>query len=184
MLNAPDDEIIARARKGDRTAITAIYEQTYPAIYRYLYYRLDCQEAAEDLSSEVYVRMISSLDTFCPQEVPFPALLFQIARNLTIDYYRRMQHRNHLPLEENVINVTQDLTRSLDGRLNSVVLRQALNRISENQRDVLVLRFIAGMPIGEVAQMIRKSEDAVKGLQRRGLLALRSLLIEQENHHA
>ncbi len=71
-------------------------------------------------------------------------------------------------------------TRPVERRLNNMTLQQALNLLSGDQRDVIVMRFIVGMPITEVAQTLHKSEDAVKGLQRRALTSLRDVLNEWE----
>ena len=72
------------------------------------------------------------------------------------------------------------MDETVDHRLTTAQLRQAILLLNENQRDVIVLRFISGMPIAEVAQALSKSEDAVKGLQRRALMTLRSILEEWE----
>ncbi len=77
-----------------------------------------------------------------------------------------------------------DLAHTVDHRLTSQTLVQALDHLSEDQRDVVVLRFIAGMPIAEVAQSLSKSEDAIKGLQRRALIALRQILNQWEITYA
>jgi RNA polymerase sigma-70 factor (ECF subfamily) len=63
-------------------------------------------------------------------------------------------------------------------------LRDALDRLPEDQRDVIVLRFVANLPIAQVAQTLHKSENSIKGLQRRGLVGLRDLLVEWESSYA
>jgi RNA polymerase sigma-70 factor, ECF subfamily len=75
-------------------------------------------------------------------------------------------------------------TRPIERKMNSVILKQALQDLSGDQREVIVLRFIAGMPIAQVAQAMNRSEDAVKGLQRRALNTLREVLAEWEIHYA
>jgi RNA polymerase sigma-70 factor (ECF subfamily) len=75
---------------------------------------------------------------------------------------------------------TDQTIRSTERVLTSHGLRQALDQINEQQRDVIILRFVAGLPVADVANSLNKSEDAVKGLQRRGLLALREILTDWE----
>jgi RNA polymerase sigma-70 factor (ECF subfamily) len=138
------------------------------------------RQAAEDLTSEVFVRMLRFIGNFKPPGSSFKAWLFQIARNLAIDHSRRMKVRNHLSLEEDLIDQTDDLDETVERRLNSETLAKALGKLTEEQRDVIIMRFVSGMPIAETANALHKSEDAVKGLQRRALIALRDILEDLE----
>ena len=178
MLDEINSELISRARNGDAVVIGALYERFRLSIFRYLYYRLGDQQTAEDLTSEVFLRMIRSLHGINPHSVSFQAWLFQIARNLAIDYYRKMSIRNHIQLDENLVTRDEDIDTSLEKNLTSERLRRALSRLNPDQRDVIVLRFVADMPINQVAQTLHKSEDSIKGLQRRGLSTLREILAE------
>jgi len=180
MLEITNPEIIARARSGDTRVITAIYEQHRLGVFRYLYYRVGDVQAAEDLTSEVFLRMIGALDGFSPQRSGFEAWLYQIARNLAIDHYRKARLRNHMPLEDNLIGEYQDVDKTVERNLTHEHLRRALTRLNELQRDVIVLRFVNGLPISVVAQTLHKSEDSIKSLQRRALVALREILTEWE----
>jgi RNA polymerase sigma-70 factor (ECF subfamily) len=179
----PDDiptDLILRAQNGDTTAIGALYERFHLSIFRYLYYRIGDRQAAEDLTADVFVRMIRSISTYRPRTVTFQAWLFQIARNIAIDHYRKMKHRNHAELEENMVDQVENVDASVDRSLTNAHLKEALAKLTDEQRDVLVMRFVANMPVAQVAQSLHKSEDAVKGLQRRGLVALRDILVEWE----
>lgn len=184
MADASYSDSIARARQGDPEAIGDLYQQHHLSIFRYLFYRTSDAHVAEDLTSEVFIRMIRSLPGYQPQEVPFLAWLFQIARNLSIDHYRKVSKDQLVPLEETLNAGHDDLTKTVDHRLTSQTLSNALEALSEDQRDVIVLRFVAGMPIAEVAQSLSKSEDAIKGLQHRGLIALRQILNQWEITYA
>jgi RNA polymerase sigma-70 factor, ECF subfamily len=178
-------QLIIRAQQGDTQAIGDLYECHRVSIYRYLYYRTGDGQTAEDLTSEVFLRMIRSLHNYQKQEVAFQAWLFQIARNLLTDHYRKMSYRNHLELEDQQMAMQETSSHpNGDAQLNSLALRQALERLNGEQRDVIVMRFVAGMPIADVAQALNKSEDAIKGLQRRGLAALRDVLTDWEVNYA
>ena len=184
MSTAITPNLIERARMGDTGAIAVFYEQYHDAIYRFLYYRLGDPQAAEDLTSEVFLRMINSLADYRPQNVSFQAWLYQIARNLSIDHYRKASNRKQTILEDNLVTGDSSFGSSVERKLTSITLRQALTQINEDQRDVLVMRFVAGMPISDVAQALRRSENAIKALQRRGLLALRKILTDWEVSYA
>lgn len=178
-------QLVIKAQRGDTNAIGDLYECFRLGIYRYLYYRTGDPQTAEDLTSEVFLRMINALANYRLQDVSFQAWLFQIARNLLNDHYRKMSVRNNVQLEENVMEDLQATrTRPVEHSLNSVTLHNALDLLSGEQRDVVVMRFITGLPISEVAQTLNKSEDAVKGLQRRALANLRDVLSDWEINYA
>lgn len=178
--------LVIQAKNGDTEAIGELYEHFRLAIYRYMYYRTGDSQTADDLTSEVFLRMINALANYRLQDVSFQAWLFQIAHNLLNDHYRKMSVRNNVQLEENVIMEDSQATRTrpVEHSLNSVTLHNALDLLSGEQRDVIVMRFITGLPISEVAQSLNKSEDSVKGLQRRALANLRDVLSDWEINYA
>jgi RNA polymerase sigma-70 factor (ECF subfamily) len=177
--------LVIKAKHGDTDAIAQLYECYRLAIYRYLYYRTGDSQTAEDLTSDVFLRMINGLANYRLRDVSFQAWLFQIARNLLNDHYRKQNVRNHVQLEENIMEDPQAAPgRPVERTLNSVTLHNALDLLSDEQRDVIVMRFITGLPISEVAETLNKSEDAVKGLQRRALANLRDVLSDWEINYA
>ena len=180
LLMDVNTELIRRAQAGDEEVIASLYDRYHRGIYRYLYYRVGDRQTAEDLTSEVFLRMLRFISGFHPPAALFQAWLFQIARNLAIDYHRKLGIRDHLPLDEDLAAGNSSLVGSIDHSLTSDTLRQALQRLSSEQRDVILMRFIAGMPVAQVAKALHKSDDAIKGLQRRGLTALREVLTEWE----
>ncbi|HZD57486.1 MAG TPA: sigma-70 family RNA polymerase sigma factor [Anaerolineales bacterium] len=179
MLNI-NTNVIKRAQKGDLEIISALYEQHQQSIFRYLYYRVGDQQTAEDLTSEVFLRMLRFLSGFKPPSAAFPAWLFQIARNLAADYFRRSGSHKQLELRESLAAASEDVDRAVERKLTNEVLRRALDRLSPEQRDVIILRFLSGLPISEVARTLNRSEDSVKGLQRRAVIALREILTDWE----
>lgn len=176
VMDVTGADLVRRARQGDPQVIGALYDRFHLAVFRYLYYRVGDRETAEDLTSEVFLRLVRTLSLDHSREISFQAWLFRIARNLATDHFRRMSAQREVRLEEDMIAAHDNPVRLAEANLTSESLRLALAKVSEEQREVVVLRFVAGMPIGEVAQILEKSEDAVKGLQRRGLMALRAIL--------
>ena len=182
MLTPIDTDTIRGAQAGRPEQVTAIYEHYHASIFRYLYYRVGDRQTAEDLTSEVFLRMIRNLAGYRLQSssVPFQAWLFQIAHNLVADHFRRSSIHPQVELAEHLAGADPAPDAGIEHRLANEHLYRALARLNEVQRDVIVLRFMVGMPITEVAHTLHKSEDAVKGLQRRGLSALRGSLSEME----
>jgi RNA polymerase sigma-70 factor (ECF subfamily) len=182
MLTTIDTNTILGAQGGRPEQVTALYEHYHAGIFRYLYYRVGDRQTAEDLTSEVFLRMIRNLAGYRLQgsSAPFQAWLFQIAHNLATDHFRRSSIHPQVTLAENLAAADPEPDAGVEHRLTHEHLRQALARLNEDQRDVVLMRFVVGLPIVEVAQTLRKSEDAVKGLQRRGLSALRDGLSELE----
>lgn len=180
MLEATSTDFILRAQNGDPAVISSLYERYHPLIFRFLFYRVGDRQTAEDLTSEVFVRMLRFLTNYRPQNASFQAWLVQIARNLAIDHYRSMNHRNHLELDDDIVHSREDLKGNVEHVLTSETLKQAMQNLTEEQRDVIILRFVSGLSIAQAAQALHKSEDAIKALQRRGLIALREVLIDWE----
>lgn len=180
MLEMQKVDWLIRAQRGDPVVLGELFERFYPGVFRYLYYRVGDKHIAEDLTSEVFLRVLSALPGFRPQTIAFRAWIYQIARNLSIDHYRRSNHRQELELGEDLPVESADPLKMVEQGLTAERLYQALTMLPDSQRDVIILRFINGMPIGDVAQALHKSEDAIKGLQRRALNALRDQLAEWE----
>jgi RNA polymerase sigma-70 factor, ECF subfamily len=173
-----NNALIARAQAGNAAAIGEIYELCQADLFRYLYYRVDDPASAEDLTAEVFLRVIKGLPAFRRNSVPFEAWIFKIAHNLTVDYYRRESVRNHTEIDENLVDRDTGPEMAVEQRLSSQQLARALKELTDDQREVVILRFVLGMPIGQVAHTVEKSETAVKAAQRRGLQALRRILEE------
>jgi RNA polymerase sigma-70 factor, ECF subfamily len=173
-------DLIKRAQQGDLETISRLYETYHLSVFRFLFYRVGDRAAAEDLTSEVFLRMLRFISGFNPPSASFQAWLFQIARNLAIDHHRRMSVRDHLPLKENLVEHGEQIDKTVERSLTNESLQAALAKLNDDQRDVILMRFIAGMPIAEVAKALHKSENSIKGLQRRALSALREVLVEWE----
>jgi RNA polymerase sigma-70 factor, ECF subfamily len=176
MAEAAPIDLIARAQRGHLDACGDLYEHFHQQIYHYLYYRTGDPQTAEDLTSDVFIKMVEALSRYQLSAIPFQAWLFQIARNLAIDHYRRNQRRPAASMDETIPDPAPDPDSAIESRLTSAQLGWCLEQIEGTQRDVLLLRFINDLSIKQTAAILHKSEDAVKGLQRRALTTLRGLL--------
>ena len=176
-----DAELVKRAQDGEASAAGELYDRHQPAIYRYIRLRVGQRELAEDLTGETFVRLVAALPDYEQGETPLRAWLYRVAHNLIVDHYRRQNGRETVPLflvegESERMNRTDTL---VDKRLTIARLKEGLEEIDPVQREVVVLRFIMGLPLKEVAHTLDKSVAAVKSLQHRGLAALRVVLHQE-----
>lgn len=185
----PEDEIrlIQQAQQGDAWACAVLYDRHYDAVYRYCYYRVSDVDLAQDLASEVFVRMVEKLDTFRARGRPLLAWLYTIARNLVVDVHRQKGKAAHLPLNTASDLSTDgqgELARRVDRRLEADCLAAALQYLTEEQRRVVLLKFMEDMNNAQVARLLGKSEGAIKSLQHRALGALRRALEKERCYEA
>ncbi len=156
---------------GDASSdLGAIYDTHAPRIFRYIYHRLGDQELAQDLTGEVFVRFLHAH----PSPENLTAFLYRMAHNLIVDYLR--QHRPTQFLTEDVPAEKDDPAGLAEIELERIRLRRAIARLTPDQQQVIVLKFIEGLSNEEIAQVIDKPVGAVKSLQHRALGTLRNLL--------
>ncbi len=175
-MNPPIDELelISRAKQADPSALTCIYERYSPGIFRYIYRHVGDVDLAEDLRSDVFVRMLENMDRYEDRGRPLSAWLYRIAHDKTIDTLRRHSRRQYLPLEP-WIATYEGPEEQLEIQLDHEELRRNLAYLTESQRQVILLRFIKEYSIEETARQIGRSENAVKALQYRGMQTLARL---------
>ena len=175
--NSPDP--IALAQQGDVEAIGVLYDQHHEALFRYIWSRTGDRDLAEDLTSDVFMRMLSALPNYRSSTAPFRAWLYRIARNLLVDYYRKKGGRISVSLNHSVTLGDDDNPISIvEHKLTLERAHHALAKLDETQREVVALRFLGGLSLQEVATVLEKSENAIKALQHRGLTALRQALAQ------
>ena len=167
-----EEEVLENARRLEENALSTLVKKSYPFVFRYFYYRSVTREDAEDLTSEVFVRVVSSIKG---QRGYFPAWLISIARNLLTDYYRKRGRSRETSLEE-IKEPSSDSDENEKDTLHPDDIRKMLDMITEEQKNVIILRFIEGNTNEEVAKTMNKSIGAIKALQFRALSALRGIL--------
>lgn len=179
MTDPSTPDLVNRAQKGSPAAVGALYARFQPNIYRYLFFRTGSAETAEDLTGEVFLRMVENLPEYRPTQAPFLAWLYRIARNLAIDHHRRTSAHPETEIDEELEATAEPLDDTIQVNLTHAALQQALASLQEAQRDVIVLRFIEGMNIADTAAVLHRTQDSIKALQRRALQALRQTLSDQ-----
>lgn len=164
--------LLARARQLDPEALALIHDTHYAAIYRYIAFRVGERETAEDLASEVFMRLLTALrDRHAPQNT-LRGWLYGVAARVVADYYRQQYRVSQVELDEELVSSDHDPAAILEGKLAQESLKRAVQELTEEQRHVLGLRFGADMPIQEVARAMGKTEGAIKQLQARAVAAL------------
>lgn len=170
---------VRRAVRGDREAFGQLYDLYVDRIYKYIYYRLGNPAEAEDLTAEVFTRAWEAIGRFKEREGGFPAWLFRIAHNLLVDHFRTRRETLSLEELEPVGEETPGFEQMVEKGEIQRMLSQALGKLTAEQQQVILLRFIAGYSSEEVAKMMSKSEEAVRALQYRALTSL-SRILEKE----
>jgi RNA polymerase sigma-70 factor, ECF subfamily len=177
-LSTPADQLKAReaeevrlAKAGDAVVWSAWYDRYYPILYRYAYARLGQRQEAEDVAAQTFLRAIEAIGRFRYKGKPVLAWLYRIAGNLVTD-----RHRRAAKVEGSSVHHPPVAEDSVDSLLDSIDVRRALERLTDEQRDVLILRFAVGLTSREAAALLGKSEAAIYSLQVRATAALRRFL--------
>lgn len=179
--------LVKQAQAGGPAAFSALYEHYYDSIYRYVSFRTGSFADAEDITAEVFVRMIESIHRFKWKGYPFSSWLFRIAHNLVVDFYRKKGRRNTVPLDDapQIVDATVfDADARMDIELSMGDVRRAMECLTDLQREAITLRFAAGLSVAETAKAMGRKDNAVKALQHAGLKKLRRTLCSEENGHA
>lgn len=166
-----DAELVRSAAAGDAAAFGVLYDRHFMAVYRYAFLRVRDRMEAEDVTSEAFMRALRSLHRYEPR-APFAAWLIRIARNIVIDRVRGGTRRE---ANERAAAMpgSVDPEREALARLEGLELRAALDKLSDLQREVLILRFYADLSTEEVCAVLGKGPSTVRGIQFRAIAALR-----------
>lgn len=167
--------LVQRAKERDETAFARIYESYFDKIYRYIVLKIGERTEAEDLTQQVFVKVVQQIDTFNWRGTPFSAWIFRIAHNQMVDYLRKRNKRQSLPLDETVAG-QDDPPRAVEAKIDLERVLDAAKKLTSAQQEVISLRFSADLSTREVAKIMNKSEGAIKALQHSAIIALRKIL--------
>jgi len=174
-------DLVSKAKRGEEQALSEVCSYVYAHVYAYLYYRVDRPEDAEDLTSEVVLKIVHSMKK---QKGNFHAWIYKIAKNHLIDFYRRRGARSEVSLSD----IPEQSLKKSDGFSKQIMTRERLKRglkhLTEEQRQVVILKFIEGHDNREIAEIVHKSVGAVKVLQFRALKALRDYFMRRGVYEA
>jgi RNA polymerase sigma-70 factor (ECF subfamily) len=171
-------QVVEAAQAGDLEALASLYDTHINQVYRYALARLGNVHDAEDVAEEIFLKMLNGLPKYQVRKVPFAAWLMRIAHNEVVSFARRNVRRAHdtdLP-EEIVDRGSNDPAEHAERTLALEDLRKAVALLPEAQREVITLRFAAGLSVTDTARALGKQENNVKVLQHKGMQRLQTLM--------
>lgn len=170
--------LVQRTQDGDSQAVATLYSLHYQKIYTFVYYRLSGNvPLTEDITEEAFLRAFRTIGSFRWKGVSFSAWLITIARNLIVDHSRRPEA---LPLEETWQDSSPDPEKLVEQNAAQQEMYAALEKLTTDQKDVILLRFFDDFSLAETAKITGKTVDAVKRLQARALAALENSMTRNE----
>src|SRR5215208_718250 len=178
MVDSGLDDLARRVSDGDSAAFQTLYESHLDTIYRYVYYKVGNGQLAEDLTQHIFMKAWEAINRYQWRELPFQHWLLRLARNTVIDHYRSTKPANASLLDPIGDGVDPEAELAQTEMIQT--LQEAVRQLPDEQREVIVLRFIEQMPHADVALHLGKSAATVRVIQHRALQALRKLLEADE----
>ena len=181
MQNFDEHQALDGLRNLDSQIIGAVYDKYFPDIYRYVRYRLNDEQLAEDIASDVFVRLLEAVRNKRGPQTNLKAWLFATASHAVVDHLRRTYRRPAESLPEDLLDLDSmphDIFDQMEQKRN---VQRAYAMLTTDQQHVLALRFGQGYSLEETAAMLRKNVNAVKALQFRALAALQRNIEEMND---
>jgi RNA polymerase sigma-70 factor (ECF subfamily) len=178
--------LVNKARTGDKDALTKLYGIFRGKIYRYVFFKCGNHADAEDITNEVFLRMIQAIANFQWKGIAFSSWLFRIASNLVIDYYRNKAHRNTESIKErDYIGETnwEQISEFLDNRALFKAVYKDADDLTELQKEVVNLRFIVDLSLKETAEAMSKNVNSVKAIQHAAIKKLKEKVKENQKRN-
>ncbi len=177
-----EEKIIKAAQLGETEAFNKLYSHYISPIFRFVYMKVSHQEEAEDLTHEVFLTAWQNIPNYQFKGFPLSSWLYQIARNRVIDHYRLK--KNTISLEQadpdaELIKINSSAETDLDTSLSLVKIRAAMKKLTGDQQDVILMRFMEELSHKEIAAAINKSEGAVRLIQHRAINELKKLMDQE-----
>lgn len=179
-----EEALLDRAVNFDEAALSELYDRYETKIYSYIYRRTSDQVLSEDLTAQVFLKMLEAIQSERAWHSSFSGWLYRIAHNLVIDHYRARDRQKQVSIDDVPFMPDSGTgpVRAAELALDAEALRSAMRRLTDDQAQVLTLRFLEGYSFGEIADMMDKTEGAVKALQHRAVATLRQLLSYDFEH--
>jgi len=168
----PDEHrLIELAKSGNAEAYGQLYDAYIDRVYRFIFFRVSNESTAEDLTSQVFLKAWQNISRYRPRG-PFLAWLYTIARNTVIDHYRTTKRT--VPIEEAapIAAPNNNLDELVEFKSEMTSLQESLQYLTEEQREVVILKFIAEYDTNQIARKMGKTEGAIRALQMRALQTL------------
>jgi RNA polymerase sigma-70 factor (ECF subfamily) len=180
-VQSPDSELtlVQQATRHDQNAFAALYERHVERVFRHVRYMVPDRVDAEDITQDTFVKAWKSIQRYRWTGAPFVSWLIAIARNAIVDHYRSRKNLRHFEPTDDA-DTQPDPAMSMELRLGSLEVREAVMKLKGAKQAVIMMRFIDGFSYEEVAEALNKSEGAVRVIQHRALCELRQILAASE----
>ena len=170
-------EVDEQREKENRLA--SLYDEYFDKIARYIYVRIGDKNEAEDLAGEVFLKALESLKSYKERGIPMQAWLYRIAHNLVVDHLRKATKLKTVPIDTVQIESREDPVATAEKNIEMERVNEAMQKLTPEQREVVRLRFFGGLSSKEVGAILRKSDGAVREMQRAAVEKLRGLLTSE-----
>jgi RNA polymerase sigma-70 factor, ECF subfamily len=172
LVHRPIEDLLRAARLGDGESIAELCEAHYPAVLKYMRYRVDAS-SAEDLTNEVFLRVLGHVEE---QKGSFIAWLYRIAANVVIDHARTKGARKETAVEEKKMDAIGSVGVPSERSDRRMDIETAMTELTDDQRELVTLKFIQGLSNAEIGEVTGRSPEAIRGLQFRALRAMQETL--------
>ncbi len=172
MPASPESNELDGLRRLDSQVISAVYDRYFPDVFRFVRYRINDDKAAEDLSSDVFMRLLEAARANRAPDTNLRAWLLSTASHLVNDHLRRHYRRPVENLDESHADQRTNLPVEYEQKERLGRMKNALSTLTDEQQNVLALRFGGGFSLEETAAALKKNVNAIKQLQFRALAAL------------
>src|SRR3989338_53376 len=172
-----EEKLIKSIQGGETHLFCQLYDHYLPKIYRFVLLKVGQKEESEDIVHDVFINAWQNLGTYSSKGFPFSSWLYQIARNKVIDYYRLKKPTAHLEdLDDGFVKVASNDEKLFDINLDLERVKSAIQKLTPEQQDVVIMKFVEDLTHQEIAAALNKSEGAVRLLQHRAINNLKNLL--------
>jgi len=175
-MSLPDQSELEGLQLLDPQAVGAVFDRYFSEVYRFIRYRLNDEHTAEDIASDVFVRLLEAVKTGRGPKTNLKAWLLATASHIVTDHLRKAYRRPESELSETMPDGTPDPSNDYEKLERDRCLKSAMTMLTDEQQYVVTLRFNQGYSLEETAALMNKNANAVKQLQFRALAALNRAL--------
>ena len=175
MLRIQEKILLHQIRRGNQTAFARLYNEYINEIRRFIFFKISQPEIAEELTQTVFTKTLNYL--ISGQKIKnFRAFLYQIARNLVIDFYRNYRHQEVSLEEAKEIFFSPDYHQRLDQKIEVEKIKKYLSFLKPEHQEIILLRFFEGLPFKTIAEITKQKESNVRTIAHRAIKELRKRL--------
>ena len=156
-------KLVNRAVRGDAEAFGDLYENHLDSIYQYIFYRVSDRHDAEDLTEAVFLKAWQAIGDFEQKSVPFRAWLYRIAHNTVVDHYRTQKETRSIEVMDQIKSEDVHVEQQISNREQTAQLSRVIKQLSPLHQHILVLRFINGLTHSEVAEILNRRVESIRG---------------------